>query len=66
MDVPDQHIHKAMEMARELTVMADEGQAECRDDGCLLLCAVIRDCAYRIRAEATRERDRHRAQEAWR
>ena len=52
-------------MARELTTLADEGALQSDDDGCLLLFDVIRDCAYRIRAQAERERAEHKAAGIW-
>lgn len=61
----NRHIRKALEIARKLTVLADEGEAKSEDDGCVLLYSVIRDCAYKIRTQAERERDAHRAMGAW-
>lgn len=46
------HIHKALDLARELIILADEGEAEAQDDGCILFFGVLRDCAYRIRQQA--------------
>ena len=58
-------IRKAMDMARQLTVLADEGEAAARDDGCAVLCGVLRDCAYKIRGRAELERATHRQQGTW-
>ena len=46
-------------------ILADEGEANSRDDGCVVLYSVVRDCAYRIRAEAEREREAHKARGVW-
>ena len=61
----NENIRKALELARELTVLADEGDSNGEDDGCHVLYGVIRDCAYKIRAQAEREREAHRAKGAW-
>jgi hypothetical protein len=58
-------IREALELARTLTVLADEGEASSRDDGCAVLCGVIRDCAYKIRSRAVHERDRRQELGLW-
>lgn len=55
----DKHIRKALELARQLIILADEAELESEDDGCCVLCGVIRDCAYKIRGHADREREAH-------
>jgi hypothetical protein len=59
------HIHKAFELVREMIILADEGEAQCRDNGCVALCGLMRDCAYRIKAAAEQERDRHIGKGTW-
>jgi hypothetical protein len=59
------YIRKSIEFANELTFLADEGEAQSTDDGCALLYGVIRDCAYKIRAQAEREREAHQARGDW-
>lgn len=54
-------LDRASETARQLTILADEGECEVQDDGCIVMCSVIRDCAYKIRREVERERRAHRA-----
>ncbi len=61
----NQFIKDALENARQLIVLADEGEANCNDDGCAVLYGVIRDCAYKIRAEAEREKQAHIAKRKW-
>lgn len=63
--VCNRHIRAALEVARELTILADDGEARSRDDGCAVLYGVVRDCAYKIRAEAEREREVHQARGTW-
>ena len=59
------NLREAFEMARRLIVLADEGEAESQDDGCIVLYGVVRDCAYRIKAQAEREREAHRSRGLW-
>lgn len=61
----DRCLEKALEMARQLAILADEGEADCCDDSCAVLYGVIRDCAYRIRGRAEQERQHHRAGAVW-
>lgn len=61
----NRHIREALEASRNLMILADEGEADSKDDGCMVLYSVVRDCAYRIKAEAERERDAHKAQGIW-
>jgi hypothetical protein len=58
-------IRRALELANGLTVLADEGEAECLDDGCAVLYGVIRDCAYKIRGRAEEEREVHKLRGLW-
>ena len=61
----NKHILKAFDMARKLIILADEGEADCKDNGCVVLYGRIRDCAYSIRKEAERERDAHIERGTW-
>jgi hypothetical protein len=61
----NEYIKQALEFARKLIILADEGEAVSRDDGCIVLFSVIRDCAYKIRTEAEREREAHKAKGVW-
>lgn len=56
----DRHIIAALALARELTILADQGDGDRPDDGCAVLYGVLRDCAYKIRAEAERELGEHK------
>ena len=58
-------IREALEASRNLIILADEGEAESRDDGCAVLYGIVRDCAYRIRIRAEAERDLHRRKGTW-
>jgi hypothetical protein len=61
----NRHILEALALARQLIILADEGEADSEDDGCVALYGEIRDCAYRIRLQAEREREAHRKMGAW-
>ena len=61
----NKHIREALEMARRMIILADEGDMDSEDDGCRVLYGVIRDCAYKIRAQAEREREEHRKKGTW-
>lgn len=59
------HIKESLELVRSLIILADEGERDSNDDGCRLLYGVIRDCAYKIRKEAERERQAHQQSNKW-
>ena len=61
----NQNILTALRAARQLTLLADEGEAEATDDSARALFCEIRDCAYRIRARAERERDLRKRSGVW-
>ena len=61
----NKHIHKALEAVRDLIILADEGERDAEDDSCIVLYAIIRDCAYRIRLQAEKERDCHIEKGKW-
>ncbi|MBN1422186.1 MAG: hypothetical protein JXP34_25655 [Planctomycetes bacterium] len=58
-------IQRALDMADELRILADEGDGEREDAACGVLFGVIRDCAYKIKALAQREKDRHATHGTW-
>ena len=51
----NQHIRRALTLADELLVLADEGDEVRKDVGCGVLFGTIRDSAYKIRALAESE-----------
>lgn len=61
----NRQIKQALELARKLIILADEGEAVSQDDGCVLLYSVIRDCAYKIRTQGEREKEAHKARGLW-
>ena len=60
-DECNQHIKKALTLADELLALADEGDEVRKDVGCGVLFGTIRDCAYKIRAQAESELVEHNA-----
>ena len=52
-------------MARQLIILADQGDLDSEDDGCCVLYGIIRDCAYKIRAQAECEREIHKQKCLW-
>ena len=48
-----------MTLAEELLRTAKEGILTCKDDSCLALYGVIRDCGYKIRRTVEHERDQN-------
>jgi hypothetical protein len=61
----NEHIVEVLEMARQLLILADLGDLDSQDDGCGVLYGVVRDCAYKIRAQAERERNAHKIRGIW-
>jgi hypothetical protein len=61
----NEHIVEVLEMARQLLVLADMGDLDSEDDGCRVLYGIVRDCAYKIRAQAEREREAHKIRGIW-
>ena len=52
-------IKKSLDLAREMLILSDEGDALREDSGCGVLYGVIRDAAYRIRQLAEAEKNAH-------
>ena len=52
-------IRSILALAERMIGVSEEGFNSCDDDGCLLLNGMVRECAYRIRDAAERERKVH-------
>ena len=50
-----------LSLTQELLALADRGEMDAEDDRCRILFTLVRDCAFRIQAEAEREMRRHMA-----
>jgi len=46
------HVSEALRLSAELLALADEQRDNCEHDGCMLLDAVVRDCAWKVRQAA--------------
>ena len=57
---PNEIVQRALDVARELNMFEDRSEEKVTDDGCAVVCCVIRDCAHKIRGLAEREQDAHR------
>ena len=55
----DMQIRSVLEIADRMLVISEKGFLSCDDDGCLLLNGLVRECAYRLRDAAERERQFH-------
>ena len=58
-------LSKALSLARELMILADQGDASRDDVGCGVVFGTLRDCAYKIRALAESEISEHKKQGKW-
>jgi hypothetical protein len=61
----NKNISDTLELSRKLMLLADKGDMEREDDGCGVLYGVVRDVAYRIKAEADREMKAHQKAGKW-
>ena len=59
------NIRKALELADQLIELADDGDEYRDDDGCGVLYGVVRDSAYKIKAQAEKEVRKHRLDGKW-
>jgi hypothetical protein len=59
------HLQRSIDMAHDLISLADQGEAESCDDSCIALYGVVRDCGYRIKVQAERERALHQSRGVW-
>lgn len=48
------YVRKAKYLAKRMSLLADQIDAECDDDGCAVISGVIRDCAYKIGSRVER------------
>jgi hypothetical protein len=59
METENDRIEQLITLSGELLLFADSANEDISDDGCLCLYGLVKDCAYRIRTEAERERRVH-------
>ena len=58
------HIVKTLELAEEMILLADRGEADREDNGCGILYGVLRDSAYKLKKLAEEEKRNH-ARKGW-
>jgi hypothetical protein len=59
-------IIKSLDLAKEMLLLSDEGDALREDSGCGVLYGIIRDSAYKIKKMAEEEREAHIKKGWWR
>jgi hypothetical protein len=59
------YLQEALDFARRLEILANEGDARCDSDGCAVVFGVMRDSAYKIRSQAKQELMRLQRGRAW-
>lgn len=64
-DLCNTYIKRVMEMADELRQLAEDGEVASRDDSCAVLYGIVRDCAYKMKARAELEKERHISLGLW-
>jgi len=55
----DKNIKRTLQLAQEMIILADQGDAVREDIGCGILYGVLRDSAYKIKKLAEEEREKH-------
>ena len=55
----NENVARLAGIATEMIAVSDKGHAECRDENCVSLFGLAKDCAYRIRTAAEKESREH-------
>lgn len=63
--VASDNIRETLKICSSMIHLARCGEEAAQDDGCLILYGELRDCAYRIREKAERERQMHLDRGMW-
>jgi hypothetical protein len=61
----ERYIKEGMRIAQELNRLAEKVQTDCDDDGCMVLCGVMRDCAYKIRRHSEKTLGWRQTRDFW-
>jgi len=59
------HILKTLKLAEEMMDLADQGDADRKDNGCGILYGVLRDSAYKLMKLAEAEKQNHIVKGWW-
>ncbi len=62
----NEHISKALEIAKDLIALANNADVLGNDNVCGILLGVMRDCGYKIRRQVEREHQGRKAKSQWR
>ena len=60
-----ENIQKALDLADRMIQLAEVGDEQRQDESCGVLFGVMRDSAYKIRALALREKQKHEESGRW-
>ncbi len=61
----NKNIQRVLELANEMTVLADKGDLNRTDKSCGILYGVLRDSAYKLKQLAEKERQLHIKKGIW-
>ena len=61
----EKYVKKALDLSKELIILADQGELKCSDNSPCVLFGILRDCAYKIRARAEDEKDKLKLHDKW-
>jgi hypothetical protein len=61
----NENLIKVIDSSRELLKLADQGDNERDDEGCGVLYGVVRDAAYKMLSQASKEVEKHKRRGAW-
>jgi hypothetical protein len=61
----NENIKRLLQLSREMLALADEGDLARDDESCGVLYGILRDCAYRLRALAEKEKQLHIDRGKW-
>ena len=61
----NENLLKVLKLTREMLATADEGDRDRDDDSCGILYGILRDMAYRLRALADEECQKHKEAGKW-
>jgi len=61
----NENIKRLLQLSREMLALADEGDLARDDESCGVLYGILRDCAYRLRALAEKEKQLHIDRSKW-
>ncbi|MBN2713882.1 MAG: hypothetical protein JXR97_15800 [Planctomycetes bacterium] len=61
----NEQIEKAIKLSSDMIDLAQNGEIVAEDDRCVVLYGLIRDCGYKIKTLAEKEREAHILKGVW-